>query len=285
LQTTIKRLVRWDDEHLFSQRGLKSILRFKLKKFLVGLHPHVAIRYEPVIRRLNSQADGDISPSVLEVGSGSLGVTRFWHHPVTGIDLNFDGPKLGFLKRVKGSVLELPFEDGEFQYVISIDMLEHLPRTERDRAVDEMLRVAASEVIIALPCGNNALAAEARARSEYQKRIDSCRNEKRKKELASRSFFLQEHHGQGLPGESEILSIIHKSLAQRQIKADVVTLDNESVWVWRFLLPSVAPYSWPIAILAKSLGLLLLPLWKRVGWGGFYRKYFIISKGQNSPHT
>lgn len=50
-----------------------------------------------------------------------------------------------------GSVFEMPFEDGEFDAVCAVQMLEHLEFEQALLAVSEMARVSAKALIISLP--------------------------------------------------------------------------------------------------------------------------------------
>lgn len=103
--------------------------------------------------------------TLLEAGSGSEGVARFaserWK--ITAVDRDFsdygtasDGPDDG-VRRVRGDVTELPFADREFDVVVALDLLEHVPPDLREKALQEMARVAGRRLIMGCPCGAKAL--------------------------------------------------------------------------------------------------------------------------------
>jgi len=56
-------------------------------------------------------------------------------------------------RAVKASGTDLPFADRSFDYVICIEVLEHLPPELRARIVSEMCRVCRKEVVITHPYG------------------------------------------------------------------------------------------------------------------------------------
>lgn len=111
--------------------------------------------------------------TLLEVGSGSEGIARFagerWAVTVCDRDFTDYGaveiPDDG-LRRVEGDVTRLPFADGEFDVVVALDLLEHLPAELRPRALEELARVTRSRLIAGCPCGAKALTAD-RALARY----------------------------------------------------------------------------------------------------------------------
>lgn len=85
--------------------------------------------------------------NILEIGSGKGGLTRYLSqlgHDVTGIDLDFqaikDGRKEnGDLPILLASGDTLPFKDQSFDIVISFDVFEHIP--DSDKHLSEVARV------------------------------------------------------------------------------------------------------------------------------------------------
>lgn len=105
--------------------------------------------------------------ALLEVGSGSEGIARFagQHWQITVCDRDFtdygavEVPDDG-LRRIQGDVTRLPFEDGEFDVVLALDLLEHLPAELRPVALAELARVTRIRLIAGCPCGERALRAD-----------------------------------------------------------------------------------------------------------------------------
>jgi SAM-dependent methyltransferase len=105
--------------------------------------------------------------TLLEVGSGSEGIARFasarWTLTVCDRDFTDYGavsvPDDG-LRRVEGDVTALPFSDREFDVVLALDLLEHLPADLRPAALAELARVTGSRLIVGCPCGERALKAD-----------------------------------------------------------------------------------------------------------------------------
>jgi SAM-dependent methyltransferase len=116
--------------------------------------------------------------TLLEVGSGSEGIARFvdangdrWQVAVADQDFSdygaVDVPDDG-LRRVEADVTELPFGDGEFDVVVALDLLEHLPASKRAVALRELARVAGSRLVVGCPCGEKALRADKRLARYYE---------------------------------------------------------------------------------------------------------------------
>lgn len=127
----------------------------RIKKLIYyRMHPEAAIRYYPIVKLLkklklqNSQ--------ILEVGSGSYGITPYLKKNITGVDMSFDEPEYQRLKQVIGSAEKLPFKNNQFAVVILSDVLEHLPKTIRDHSLKEAIRVARKAVIVSGPFGEKA---------------------------------------------------------------------------------------------------------------------------------
>lgn len=114
--------------------------------------------------------------TVLEVGSGSEGLARFTDgsYQLTACDHDFtdygstvlEEPEFD-LCRVEGDVTDLPFQDGQFDLVLALDLMEHVPPDSRDVAVQEMARVCRGRVIVACPCGEAALESDRRLARYY----------------------------------------------------------------------------------------------------------------------
>jgi len=136
----------------------------KLEKIFVN--PSARARNIKVIERLFSQVDLSKVKKVLEVGCGigvlSSYLAEKYEWGVTGIDLDpeqidrakNDHRENNYLKFLEADVTKLPFGDNEFDLVLSVDALHHIPN--RNKAFGEINYVLKSNgfyvlVDIALP--------------------------------------------------------------------------------------------------------------------------------------
>jgi SAM-dependent methyltransferase len=120
--------IRQSEEDFWWYRGMRAIL-FRV------LEPHLAGRG---IER------------ALEAGCGTGYVShllqrdRGW--PIVPLDFSGDGlhyaRELGVRNPVQGDIRSLPFDDGAFDLVMSLDVIAHLPRGEEHLAARELARVA-----------------------------------------------------------------------------------------------------------------------------------------------
>jgi hypothetical protein len=101
------------------------------------------IRYLPVLDYIKKYKP----LRILEVGSSSRGIGEFYDGEFTGVDMDFPEKPVSNMKAVVGSVENLPFNDGEFDLVFSIDMFEHIPEGIRSGALQEMMRVGLGEEV------------------------------------------------------------------------------------------------------------------------------------------
>ena len=111
-------------------------------------------RYLPIKEYLSDVA----LDSLLEVGSGARGLscilqdaegraaTRF-----VGIDTRFAGPPAPSMIPFAYEGGRLPFRDGAFHTVVSMDTLEHVPPAQRRGFIDELARVSSARVIAGFP--------------------------------------------------------------------------------------------------------------------------------------
>src|SRR5688572_24837144 len=116
------------------------------KSIFYRQHPETALRYLPIVRFLKKRKLTNLK--ILEVGSGSYGITPYLKKEVVGVDTNFDEPEYPLLKQVKSSGKRLPFNQSEFDVVIVSDVFEHIPRNKRKEVFNECVRVAKKVLII-----------------------------------------------------------------------------------------------------------------------------------------
>ena len=103
-----------------------------------------------LFRMLEPHLKGRAISSALEAGCGTgylsqmLQRERGWK--IIPLDFSGDGlhyaRQLGVVNPVQGDIRSLPFGDGAFDLVMSVDVIAHLPRGEEHLAAREMARVA-----------------------------------------------------------------------------------------------------------------------------------------------
>ena len=173
--------------------------RMSIKKIIAWLHNspleisvNTKLRYATIVKKIKQIQKREGHVTILEVGSGSKGITRFLKQPVTGIDVVFQEHKNEHLKEVlirPGQ--EYPFEDKTFDIVIAVDVVEHIPRKERGKALKEMRRISKRYVMITCPF----------ALTRWDKRV----LEKWPKQSATYQN-IKEHADAGIPKPEEIES-------------------------------------------------------------------------------
>jgi SAM-dependent methyltransferase len=127
-----------------------------------------AVRYYPILQILKSEGlliDG----SLLEIGSGPIGIGAFRNVPFIGCDLSFPFKPKPPMFPIKASAADLPFSDRTFDVVLSSDVLEHVPPPLRSKVISEALRVAERLVVFAFPCGEAAWESDRELLETYRK--------------------------------------------------------------------------------------------------------------------
>ncbi len=175
-----------------------QILKVWKQKIVRNWSVDEAFRYLAIVDRIQQQKIK--LGSVLEVGSGDLGITPYLKNvEITGLDQSFsDRPST--LQRVVGSATNLPFADNSFDTVLTVDCLEHIPHHLYNQVFAEMFRVAKKQVIISLPCD--------KAAYEMDKSLDRYYLNK----FGQRHHFLEEHVNNGQINQSDIYNHIQDGL-------------------------------------------------------------------------
>jgi hypothetical protein len=100
--------------------------------------------------RLLEALDGDIA-SVLEVGANRQRLLAQFMPQVRFVFSDVEplpDTDVGF---VQADATALPFGDAEFDAVVCLDVVEHMPRDVRPKAIAEMVRVSGRMVVVAFP--------------------------------------------------------------------------------------------------------------------------------------
>jgi len=231
-----------------------------IKEFFKYWNTDAALRYLPIVEHLRN---GSLTNAkILEVGSGDHGITPYFRRRVVGVDISFK-QKSQFLKQVYGRATDLPFSDKEFDVVMSVDMLEHLPKELRQKAVSEMLRVAKREVILAVPVGkklDEAVKIYARAFEKKHGMLDQ---------------WLKDHVENPSPEKEEILSYIEKAAETQHLPITIKIRKNVNLKLWLLLCLSRVSRNIFRNILSK-VAILFYPILKFINWGECVRLIFYI---------
>ena len=126
-----------------------------------------AARYFPILRLLKERlAETD---SLLEVGSGAVGIGKYYRRPFVGCDLSFSfRPKAPMVPLI-ASGTNLPFTDRSFDAVVASDVLEHVPPELRSVVIQETLRVARKIAIFGFPSGQPAFEYDLKLAEAYDR--------------------------------------------------------------------------------------------------------------------
>lgn len=269
------------EEDRLNNRNYIYRIKSALKKISIWLGFHAAIRYFPLVSHIKDS--GIQNPGILEVGSGPIGITHYLKEKVIGIDNNPRVLKVGTLQLIKGQATSLPFKDTKFDFTISVDFLEHISPPERRQVISEMIRVTKGDILIAVPCGEETRKRERKVKDIYEEKIKLWHSKELAREafIRERGSFLLEHEKMGLPDENELIRLINESLTQAKRHYRIEIINNESLWVWYHYVLTELRYNYFRWFITTVLAFFLLPLLKRMKFGGCYRKIFIIKHEAN----
>jgi O-antigen biosynthesis protein len=126
------------------------------------------------------------SLNILDVGGGEGIILNFLTEDrVTVLDLQ---DVEGVPGLIRGDATALPFEDGTFDYVVSVDVYEHIEPGVRDRYLSELRRTARRGVLLAAPFDSPMVRAAERVANEFHRSVHRQEN-----------VWLKEHAENGLP--------------------------------------------------------------------------------------
>lgn len=224
-----------------------------------------AARFFPILSELqrNLPANG----SLLEVGSGSLGLGQFWKHSFVGCDLSFSSKPVKHMRAVRCSGDELPFKDRSFDAVVVSDVMEHVPPSLRRQVVGEALRVTRKVAVFGYPCGPAAFSLDENLFQRYQSRgLQPPR-------------WLQEHMLHPFPDED-----LFRDLPSTWKKSVIA---NESLefhsWMMRMEMFLPWDYAFRFALLLTPR---LMERWlQRANREPSYRKIFVLTRRLQAAHA
>ena len=146
-----------------------------------------AARYYPILRVLRRHLDR--CDSLLEVGSGPVGIGKYYRRAFIGCDVRFDWNPEAPMVPVVATATGLPFGDKSFDAVVVSDVLEHVPPAARNAVIRESLRVTREIAVFGFPSGSKALEYDQKLAEDYDRRRQP------------RPIWLQEHMAYPFPTE------------------------------------------------------------------------------------
>lgn len=238
-------------------------VRNYLKNYIDKNYPEwdisIALRYCPIAEDLKKiHQEGE---SIVEIGSEITGITTYLKKAVIGIDTDFDYSKKNkYLAPLKGSALNLPLKDKTADYVLSVDMLEHIPPDKRSKAISEMVRITKQKLYLSCPCDKKS--------EEIDKNLDDYYHQKH----GRRYPYLKEHLEYGLPRSEEI-----KAQLQKYKGFKLRVYGNTNCWLWLCLLKlGFSNHKFKCSLYRRML--VLFPILKHFHFGKTYRKLFILER-------
>ncbi|HEX8646151.1 MAG TPA: class I SAM-dependent methyltransferase [Thermoleophilaceae bacterium] len=211
---------------------------------------------------------------VLEVGSGAGGITQFLDLPVTGLDLAFERTAVlatGWLRPVEGSALAMPFEDGSFDFVLSLEMLEHLDPADREPALREMIRVLrpGGRLVATFPA--DAAATE----------LDTWLNDRYRRKHGEDHPWVGEHLREGVPATDEMAALVERLLPPGASVAVHKHMPAPAFKVvhWLYALEPLWPVTRPLGLHTRPFVRLLFDAVRRWRRGPAYRTIVVVDRG------
>lgn len=143
-------------------------------------------RYRVISDSLDLLRENDEPLRVLDVGGAEGVILNFLAgDEVTILDVEVAEGVPNF---VAGDATAMPFDDGSFDYAISVDVYEHIPEDQREAYLSELRRVAHKGVLMAAPFDSDEVRGAERLANEFHRSVHLEANR-----------WLDEHAENGLP--------------------------------------------------------------------------------------
>jgi SAM-dependent methyltransferase len=144
-------------------------------------------RYRMVADAVELLREGEAPIRILDVGGGEGNILKFLTGDQVTI-LDRQGTE-GVPGLIEGDATALPFDDGAFDYVASVDVYEHIEPGSRERYLSELRRTARRGVLLAAPFESEVVRGAERVANEFHRSVHWKEN-----------AWLKEHAENGLPG-------------------------------------------------------------------------------------
>lgn len=191
------------------------------------------VRYAVTCQKLLETCPSD-ELQILEVGSGPIGLSSFLRHEaklICMVDRAYEsvaGPQSEHIARICCNACNMPFADGAFPVVVSLDTLEHIPREHRSAFLKELKRVAGQAVILTCPIDS--------AGGEFQaKRCDTELADGLRRRGTPSARWPEEHLLHGQPTIAELETEFER--------ASIYGFQNSDAWI-RFHFFNSRRFAW-----------------------------------------
>jgi methyltransferase family protein len=224
-----------------------------------------AARFFPILRELRSQLA--VGGTLLEVGSGSLGLGEFWTGDFVGCDVIFSSRPVKHMRAVRCSGQQLPFNDGAFDAVVVSDVMEHVPPRHRKQVVAEVLRVARKLAVFGYPCGKAAFELDQKLHRDYQSR-----------NLPS-PVWLEEHMLHPFPDDDLMMDL------PRGWKSGAVPNESLKFHYWMMKTEMSQPWNRSFRLMLRVMPGFVERLLQHVNREPSYRKIFVLTRESEEPRA
>lgn len=249
--------------------NVRNIVKTFFDRFYRRQHPETALRYLPVVKEIKKTKLK--TSKILEIGSGSLGITPYLKKQIDAADVDFSGPKTNLINQTKAKANDLPFRRNSYDLTLSVDVLEHLPANSREKVVFEQIRVTKNIAIIVVPVGEKSENQDKKLHQLWTKTFGNEGNQ-----------FLEEHLKNGLPKVEEILVYIDRSLRVLGKNSKVRSYPLLNLFVREILMRTWISKSKFMYYLYLKGFLLLVPILRYANFGNCYRRLFVIEFGTSA---
>lgn len=156
-------------------------------------------RYQALADSINQLRQKNQKFKILEVGGRGNFLQQFVPLDTVKILDVIDSKEENY---IKGDGRSLPFANKHFDLVVSTDVLEHIPKIDRDKFINEKIRVASTAVILCAPVYSKIVSDKEKEANDYFKSF-----------VGAEHPWLIEHIEYGLPDKETIEKIfINKNL-------------------------------------------------------------------------